>query len=98
MANNYNKLLNNLETLKLNGFKENLETYIGLVNNNEKDIITSLYELSEIEVNLRKRAITACVNVAGFPFIKTFEDFDFSFQASIKKQLLNFRYKVFREY
>ena len=99
MANNYNKLLNNLETLKLNGFKENLETYIGLVNNNEKDIITSLYELSEIEVNLRKkRAITACVNVAGFPFIKTFEDFDFSFQPSInKEQLLNFRYLKFLE-
>ena len=99
MANNYNKLLNNLETLKLNGFKENLETYIGLVNNNEKDIITSLYELSEIEINLKdKKAITACVNVAGFPFIKTFEDFDFSFQPSInKEQLLNFRYLKFLE-
>ena len=30
--NNYNRLLNNLETLKLNKFKDNLDLYIDLIN------------------------------------------------------------------
>ena len=32
-----------------------------------------------------KRAIKACVHTAGFPFEKTINDFDFSFQPSINK-------------
>ena len=35
--NNYNRLLNNLETLKLFKFKENLNVYIDLINNKEKE-------------------------------------------------------------
>lgn len=30
--NNYNKLLNNLEKLKLNKFREELDSYINLIN------------------------------------------------------------------
>ena len=37
--NSYNKLLNNLEILKLNRIRENLDKYIDLINNKEKDII-----------------------------------------------------------
>lgn len=36
--------------------------------------------------------------VANFPFIKTFDDFDFSFQPSINKELiLNYKYLSFLE-
>lgn len=34
--NNYNKLLNNLETLKLRKFKDNLDEYIDMINNKKK--------------------------------------------------------------
>ena len=37
--NNYNKLLNNLETLKLRKFKDNLDEYIDMINNKKKDIV-----------------------------------------------------------
>ena len=41
---------------------------------------------------MNERAIYGCVRTAGFPFIKTFEDFDFSFQPTInKEQILDFK-------
>lgn len=97
--NNYNRLLNNLETLQLYKFKENLDIYLNLIANGEKNLIDSLYELTEYEMRLRdERAIKSCVRVANFPFIKTLDDFDFSFQPSInKEQIMNFKYLKFIE-
>ena len=97
MQNNYNKLMNNLESLNLNMFKANLSTYLEYMENGSKTVIDILYELSEMEMNLRtERAMNACVKVANFPFIKTFEDFDFSFQPSInKEQIINYKYLKF---
>ena len=97
--NNYNKLINNLEILGLNKFIENLDTYIELVNNGSKNVVDSLYEMTDLECQMRQeRAMNACVKVANFPFLKTFEDFNFAFQPSInKEQILNFRYLKFIE-
>lgn len=97
MQNNYNKLMNNLESLNLNMFKANLSTYLEYIENGSKTVIDILYELSEMEMTLRtERAMNACVKVANFPFIKTFEDFDFSFQPSInKEQIINYKYLKF---
>ncbi|MGN1337990.1 MAG: IS21-like element helper ATPase IstB [Candidatus Coprovivens sp.] len=97
--NNYNKLINNLDTLGLNKFVEHLDNYIEYINNGSKTLIDALYELSEYECNMRiERAMNACVKVANFPFLKTFEDFNFNFQPSInKEQILNFRYLKFIE-
>ena len=97
MQNNYNKLMNNLESLNLNMFKANLATYLEYMENGSKTVIDILYELSEMEMTLRtERAMNACVKVANFPFIKTFEDFDFSFQPSInKEQIINYKYLKF---
>lgn len=91
--NNYNKLLNNLETLKLTKIKENLDNYIDLMNNKEKDFIQSLYELTNLEIDmLEQKRITHSIQFAGFPFIKGLEDFDFSYQPNInKEQILDFK-------
>lgn len=99
MQNNYNKLLNNLESLNLNMFKANIDNYLSYIENGSKTIIDVLYELTKMEMNLRQeRAMNACVKVANFPFLKTFEDFDFSFQPSInKEQIINFKYLKFIE-
>lgn len=84
--NNYNKLLNNLETLNLLQIKNNIDNYIDLINNKKKDFVESMYELTNLEMTLKQeRAINACVKVANFPFLKTLDDFDFSFQPSINK-------------
>ena len=74
--NNYNKLINNLETLGLIKTSQLLDKYIDSINDGSKTIIDALYELSESECSLRaERAMNACVKVANFPFIKTLDDF-----------------------
>lgn len=86
MTTNYIKVSNNLESLKLFTIKENLPNYIDMINSGEKSTVDALYELTEKEMDLKeKRAIKACVHTAGFPFEKTINDFDFSFQPSINK-------------
>ena len=97
--NNYNKLINNLETLGLPKFIENMEKYIEFINSGSKTVVDALYELTEYECNMRtERAMNACVKVANFPFLKTFDDFNFSFQPSInKEQILNYKYLQFIE-
>lgn len=42
--------------------------------------------------------MNVCVKVANFPFLKTFEDFNFNYQPSInKEQILDFKYLKFIE-
>lgn len=90
---NYIKLTNNLEVLKLERIKQNIDKYIELINKKEKDVVDALYELTNLEIELmNERAIYGCVRTAGFPFIKTFEDFEFSFQPTInKEEILDFK-------
>lgn len=96
---NYNKLLNNLEDLKLDKIRENLDKYIDVLNNKEKDIIEVLYELTNLELEVQKeKKIMHSIQFAGFPFLKTFEDFDFSFQPSLnKEEILDFKNLRFLE-
>ena len=70
--NNYHKLLNNLESLKLLKIKESLDQYVDAINDKKKDVIQALYELTQLEIKLREdNAIHGCVKVANFPFYKT---------------------------
>src|SRR5574344_375382 len=85
--NNYTKLINGLETLELSSIRGNIDTYITMINNGEKGVVDALYELVRNEIEYKKlRTINACVKIANFPFKKTLDDFDFSFQLSINKQ------------
>lgn len=87
MNNNYLKLVNNLDNLNLIQIKNNIDNYVDLINENKKTVIDALYELTTLEMDLKhERAMNACVRVANFPFIKTFNEFDFSFQPSINKE------------
>ncbi len=97
MENNYVKLQNNIDTLGLPMVKANLEKYIDFIQNGDKTLIDALYELTQLEMDLRKeRAMNACVKTANFPFLKTLDDFDFSFQPSInKEQITNHKYLQF---
>lgn len=53
----------------------------------EKSFLDTLYEMTELEIaDKNKRAMNACVKVANFPFIKTVDDFNFSFQPSLRKE------------
>lgn len=85
----YTQLRNNLETLKLQRFSDNLDTYIESVAAGDKSFTTALYELTKEQIRYRQDiAERTMIKTAGFPFIKTLEDFDFSFQPSIKKDMV----------
>lgn len=87
MSISYNRLINNLEELKLYTIRDNISVYIDMINNNEKNITDALYELTEKEKNIRKeRAVISCIKTAGFPFNKTIEDYDFNFQPSVNRK------------
>lgn len=86
---NYNKLLNNLDTLKLTKIKDNIDEYIDMINNKKKDIVDALYELTNYEIEkLNAMAIYGCVRTANFPYEKTLDDYDFSFQPSLNKDVI----------
>lgn len=95
--NNYIKLANNLETLKLHEMKTRLESVIERNNQGSINFTDGLYELTERELEYQKeRAKVALVKVANFPFQKTFNDFDFAFQPLINKQeILDLKYLKF---
>ena len=97
MDNNYNKLINNLEKLNLSTVKNYVNSYIDKHNRNEIDFVDALYELTSLELKFKKeRSDRAVITVAHFPFIKKFEDFDFSFQPDInKQQILDLKYLRF---
>ena len=87
---NYNKLLNNLDTLKLMKMREKLDSYIDLINEKKKDFTESLYELTNLEIEFaNKKRECYYIQFAGFPSLKNIEDFDFTFQPSINKEKIS---------
>ena len=87
MLTNYNKLLNNLDALKLYTMKNNLSLYMDMINKEEKSAVDALYELTEKEIKFKtERAISTMIKTAGFPFSKTIDDYDFDFQPSVKRK------------
>ena len=84
---NYNKLMNNLETLKLDKMVTFLPNYLESIKEQDISIVDVLYKLTEEEIIYRdEKASKIQVTVAAFPFEKEIKDFDFSYQPGINKQ------------
>ncbi len=84
--NEYNKLLNNLELLKLEKFRSYLPNYIDEIVKNKIPFQTALLELTNKEIEYRDdRASKIQVTVSAFPYEKELTDFDFDYQPSINK-------------
>lgn len=84
--NTYNSLINNLEALQLNRIRENIDQFLDMIADGSKTALDAIYELTEMEMGFRnEQAITGCVKVANFPYLKEINEFDFSFQPSIDK-------------
>ncbi len=83
---NYNKLLNNLEVLKLEKFRSYLPNYMEEITSEKMSFTDALLQLTEKELAFRnERASKIQISVSAFPFEKTLDDFDFDFQPSINK-------------
>lgn len=84
--NNYNALINNLDSLELVRIRENIDKYIDMITEGVKTPVDALYELSALELSFRQQAlIKGNVKVANFPYLKEINQFDFGFQPSIDK-------------
>ncbi len=83
---NHIQLSNNLDQLKLTKIKEYLPSYLDDAISKNISIVDILLELTNMEIDFReKRAAEINLAIYNFPFIKTINDFDFSYQPSISK-------------
>lgn len=82
----YAKLNNNLEALSLNKIKDILPSYLDDKKNNDKSTVDILNDLIQAELDFRdERAKRINITVSSFPYHKTLNDFDFSYQPTINK-------------
>ena len=82
----YAKLLNNLEELKLDKIRNYLPTYLDTAIKTDTPFVDVLAHLTEKEILHRNEMASKIqIKVAGFPFVKRVEDYDFDFQPSVNK-------------
>ena len=83
----YSQVIKNLEKLKLEKMSILLSTYLDEINKNNIPFLDALFALTEQEIEFQEqRASEFNIRIAGFPFIKTLNEFDFDFQPSINKK------------
>jgi DNA replication protein DnaC len=85
----YERLHNNLQYLKLNSIEELLDNYLEVAARDGKTTMEVLDYLFEQEKKYREAAaIERRMKSAGFPVKKMLEEFDFGFQSSIDKKVI----------
>ncbi|KKG42040.1 hypothetical protein DU35_04435, partial [Methanosarcina mazei] len=85
----YERLHSNLQYLKLNTIEELLDNYLEIAARDSKTTMEVLDYLFEQEKKHKEAAaIERRMKSAGFPVKKMLEDFDFEFQSSIDKKVI----------
>jgi len=86
----YERLHENLRTLGLLRTSETLDNYLEIASKKELSTIQVLDHLLNEEVDEKlQRSFNFRSKIAKFPFRKSIEDFDFSFQPSIDRKTIN---------
>ena len=86
---NYNELLTDLETLKLNKIRTILPNYLDEVASKPPHLIEALKYLFREEIKEKqKMSSEGLIRVAGFPFLKTLDEYDFKFQPSLDENYI----------
>jgi DNA replication protein DnaC len=86
----YERLHHNLKLLGLNTFESILDNYLEIAARDDKSTVEILDYLVAQEVQSKEaRSLDLRMRLAGFPFQKKLEDFDFKFQPSIDKASIN---------
>ena len=85
----YTQLINDLENLGLIKIKSYLPEFLDKNKKNSTVIISALQELCHLELQDKMfRVSENLIRTAAFPFRKTLEDFDFTFNDSIDKDYI----------
>ena len=83
----FKDVVDNLNVLKLDKIAESLSDYVDKINSEKIPFLDALYELTKLEiVNKAERSSQFNIRIAHFPYYRTFDDFDFSFQPSINQE------------
>lgn len=83
----FKDVVDNLNNLKLDKMANCLSEYVDKVNSEKTPFLDALYELTNLEIaNKAERSSQFNIRIAHFPYYRTFDDFDFSFQPSIDKE------------
>lgn len=86
----YQRVISNLQLLKLNRIPVILDGYAERAVKEKPPLIESLDYLLEEERSYKdETSLSIRTKVAGFPYLKNFEQFDFKFQPSIDIGLIN---------
>lgn len=85
----YARAQNNLETLGLREMSALLPDYMRMVAEGDADFCAALARMTQAEVEARIQRITRLrIRSSGFPCVKTLADFDWSFQPSVPRPLV----------
>jgi len=86
----YERLRENLERLKMKNTLEILDNYLERAIKDNTNVVEILdYIFSEEAKNKNRRAVEKQIQMSGFPMKKGLAEFDFSFQPSIDKRLID---------
>ena len=89
MIEDYNELNKKLDILGLEKFKEILPSYLDKKIFDSSQLIPFLNNIFKEEIDFRDaRAKEINIKISNFPYKKTIDDFDFSFQPSLSKNLI----------
>ena len=88
-ASPLNRLAANLEELGLEGMASSVPEYVRLVADGRKGLVDAMLELTDAQISLKRRADDdRRTRMANFPYIKTLADFDWGFQPSVPRGLV----------
>jgi DNA replication protein DnaC len=86
----YERLHHNLKILKMMTFESILDNYLEAAANDDKSTIEILDYLFAQEVQSKEaRSLALRMRMAGFPVEKRLDQFDFEFQPSLDKAVIN---------
>lgn len=86
----YEQVHDNLLQLKMNTAEAIVDSLLELSVSKETPTIEVIHQLLDEEVKTRRSsAIEARTRLSGFPVRKTLDEFDFSFQPSIDKRVID---------
>lgn len=87
MTTEYEVLQENLTKLRLSNIRTNLTSLLDSEKLQDVSLTKALQILTTFELQSRKQNVRQQrIKRAHFPYLKTFEDFDFSYQSSLDKQ------------
>ena len=85
-----NETINILNDLNLYGLKNSISNEIDYITNNNLPFLEGLNHFLKNELKYREiNRAEANIKVAHFPYIKEIKDFDFDYQPSINKDIIN---------